>query len=70
MRKTLKIVSISAGIISAVSAFVLCCIYLEDFGKKIKKLTNMLANRLNEKEYMEEEYPVGEYTCEQPENVN
>ena len=38
MRKVLRIISISAAIISVVSAVILGSIYLEDFAGHVKKL--------------------------------
>lgn len=46
MRKILRIISISAGIISVVSALVLVCIYLEDIGGYIKKVKSKIIKKI------------------------
>ena len=62
MRKVLRIISISTGIISVVSAVVLGCIYLEDIAGQIKKLKGRFTNRFNNKNYIDEEYELNEPT--------
>lgn len=49
MRKALWIISISAGIVSAVSAIVLGCLYLEDIAGHIQKIKTRLSNRSDRK---------------------
>ena len=56
MRKALRIISISAGIVSVVSAVVLGCIYLEDIAGHIKKVKTRLTSKINDKKYIGEEY--------------
>ena len=58
MRKALRIIAITAGIISAVSALVLGVIYLEDmlgFMKKLKGKVSGLIRRRQEDEMFEVE---------------
>ena len=55
MRKALRIISMSAGIISVVSAVILGCIYLEDLRGQIQKVKTKLVGRANEKKYTPEE---------------
>lgn len=55
MRKALRIISMSAGIISVVSAVILGCIYLEDLMGQIQKVKTKLVGRANEKKYTPEE---------------
>ena len=45
MRKTLRIISISAGIISAVSTVVLACIYLENIAEQMKKISKRITSK-------------------------
>ena len=56
MRKALRIISISAGIVSVVSAVVLGCIYLEDIVEHIKKVKTKITNKINAQKYIGEEY--------------
>ena len=48
MRKTLRTVAISAGIISAISVVILGCVYLEDIARHIKKIKLKIANKIND----------------------
>ena len=49
MRKTLRIISIASGIVSAVSAVILASIYLEDMLGYLKKVkTKVITNNLGE----------------------
>lgn len=56
MRKALRIVAISAGIVSVVSAVVLGCIYLEDIAGHVKKLKTKLTNKINDRKCIGDEY--------------
>lgn len=56
MRKALRIISISAGIVSVVSAVVLGCIYLEDIAGHIKKVKTKITNKINDQKCIGEEY--------------
>ena len=56
MRKALRIISISAGIVSVVSAVVLVCIYLEDIVGHIKKVKTKITNKINDQKYIGEKY--------------
>lgn len=56
MRKALRIISLSAGIVSVVSAVVLGCIYLEDIAGHIKKIKTKITNKINDQKYIGEEY--------------
>lgn len=51
MRKALRIISLTAGIISVVSAVVLGCIYLEDMWGHLKRIKARITNRINEQAY-------------------
>lgn len=55
MRKTLRIISITAGIISAVSAIILFFIYLEDVIGYVKKYKDKFTNNISEEDLLEEE---------------
>lgn len=48
MRKALRIVSISAGIVSVVSAVILGYIYLEDIAGYINKTKTKLINKIED----------------------
>lgn len=48
MRKALRIAAFSAGIVSAVLAFVLGCIYLEDIAGYIKKIKTKITGSTND----------------------
>lgn len=52
MRKALRIISLSAGIISIVSAVILGCIYLEDVFTHINKVKNKLSSKTNDIDYI------------------
>ena len=56
MRKALRIVAVSAGIVSVVSAVILGCIYLEDITGHLKVYKTKLFKKINEKKYIGEEY--------------
>ncbi len=56
MRKALRIIAVSAGIVSVVSAVVLGCIYLEDIAGHIKKVKTKISNKINDQKYIGEEY--------------
>ncbi len=43
MRKALRIVAISAGIVSVVSAVILGCVYFEDITGYIKKIKSKIS---------------------------
>lgn len=45
MRKVLRIISASAGIVSVVSAVILGCIYLEDVAEQIKKVRTKITSK-------------------------
>ena len=49
MKKALGIISISAGIVSTVSAVALGCIYLEDIAGHIKKAKIKIKNKFHDK---------------------
>lgn len=54
MRKALRIISISAGLISVVSAVILGFIYLEDIVGHIQKVKIKIADKINNKKQVEE----------------
>ena len=54
MRKALRIISLSAGIISIVSAVILGCIYLEDIFTQINKVKTKLTSKSNDTEFIGE----------------
>ena len=56
MRKALKIVAVSAGIVSVVSAVVLGCVYLEDIAGHIKKIKSKISNKISDTKYIGEEH--------------
>lgn len=56
MRKALRIVAVSAGIVSVVSAVVLGCIYFEDITGQLKVYKTNLFKKINMKKYIGEEY--------------
>lgn len=56
MRRALRIVAVSAGIVSMVSAIVLGCVYLEDIAGHIKKIKAKISNRICDKKYIGEEF--------------
>ena len=56
MRKTLRIIFVSAGIVSVISAVILGCIYLEDIVCNLKKVKERITNRLDDKKHIGEEY--------------
>lgn len=60
MKKALRIISISAGIVSAISAIILGCIYLKDIVRHIKKVKTSFISKMNDKKYIGEAY---EYEC-------
>ena len=43
MKKALRIISISAGIVSVLSAVILACIYLEGAAEKLGKMKNRIS---------------------------
>jgi len=45
MRKFLTVLSISAGIVSVISAAILCCIYLGDMAGCVKKVKTRLFGK-------------------------
>ena len=49
MRKALRIISISSGIISVVSAVILGCIYLEDVLGHIEKVKAKVTNKIDDR---------------------
>lgn len=49
MRKALRIISLSAGIISVVSAVILGCIYLEAAAEHVKGLKHKVIDYIKEK---------------------
>ena len=46
MKKALKIIAVSAGILSVISAIVLGCIYLEDIAIYFKRIKTRITNRI------------------------
>ncbi len=49
MRKALRIISISSGIISILSAVILGFIYLEDMAGCIKKIKNKIVGKIGDR---------------------
>ena len=47
MRKALRIIAVTSGIISVVSAFILGCVYLEDIVENVKSLKSKVVTRVN-----------------------
>ena len=56
MRKALRILSVSAGIVSVLSAVILGCMYLEDIAGYIDKIKTRLATRIQDDPYAGEAY--------------
>lgn len=56
MRKALRIVAVSAGIVSVVSAVILGCIYLEDVVEYTQKVKMRITNKIKNQKYIGEEY--------------
>lgn len=55
MRKALRIIAVSAGIVSVVSAVILGCVYLEDLLGYFKKFRSKISDRISDTQYAEEE---------------
>ncbi len=55
MRKALRIIALSSGIISIVSMVVLCFIYLEDLTGHLNIFKNKLFKKLSERNRLKEE---------------
>lgn len=56
MRKALRIIAVSAGIVSLVSTVVLGFIYLEDVVKHVKKIKSKLSNKNADTNYIGDEF--------------
>ncbi len=56
MKKVLRIISISAAIVSAVSAVILGCIYLEDIAGYLKKVKSKIVDVIIDRKNTEDEY--------------
>lgn len=46
MKKALGIIAITTGVISAVSAVILCCLYLDDATRYLVKLKNKISEKI------------------------
>ncbi len=47
MRKALRIVAVSTGVVSLVSSTVLGCIYVKDIAGHLKKIRTKITNKIN-----------------------
>lgn len=56
MRKALRIISVSSGIVSVVSAVILGCIYLEAIAKHIKIAKMRLTSKFHDQKIIDENY--------------
>lgn len=56
MRKTLKIIALSTGIVSTAAAAVLGYIYLEDIAGYVKTVKTRIADKKSDKSYIGAKY--------------
>ena len=52
MRKALRIIAVTSGIISVVSAIVLAFVYFEDIANQIKKIKDKISAKVSSARYV------------------
>ncbi len=56
MKRTLRIIAISAGIMSVASAVVLGCVYLENIVGYVNKIKFKISNKIGDTKFLGEKY--------------